>query len=98
MPFTNTCPFVWTEYFKGHGWYKDEVTFQDGTGYQVLYEDEDRERHTEQSLAQIVLSSDLARVDIDTHVAVKWPNNSECMSGSISANARLDFWEKGRAF
>jgi hypothetical protein len=59
------------------------VTSHDGTYYQVLYEDGDREEHNEQSLAAIVLSHDLARVDIDTRVAVKWPGNGKYYEATV---------------
>jgi hypothetical protein len=83
VPFTNTHPSVRTQYFKEHGWYNGEVTSYDGTYYQVSYEDGDCEEHNDQSLARIVLSPDLERVDIDTRVAVKWPNNGRYYEATV---------------
>lgn len=83
MPFTNTRPSVRTQYFKEHGWYNGKVTFHDGTYCQVLYEDGDWEEHNDQLLAQIVLLPDLSGVDVDTRVAVKWPNNGRYYEATV---------------
>jgi hypothetical protein len=70
-------------FFRGSGWWNGEITSYDGKFYRIIYEDGDTETASEKELASIVLSPELARMEIGCRVAVRWPNDGKYYNGTV---------------
>jgi hypothetical protein len=66
------------------GWRTGEVTSFDGKHYRVIYEDGHSAKYTGKQLAQIVLSPDVAKIDIGSRVAVHWPKDNNYYEATVT--------------
>jgi hypothetical protein len=80
---SHNCPFRNLQFFRGSGWWNGEITSYDGKFYRIIYEDGDTETASEKELASIVLSPELARMEIGCRVAVRWPNDGKYYNGTV---------------
>jgi len=71
-------------FFDCSGWWNGEVTSYDGEHYQVVYEDGDTEEYVAKDLAPLVLSPELAKVEIGSRVAVKWPTDQKYYIATVT--------------
>ena len=75
---------VCSHYFEGHGWFAGKVISYDGEYYRVLYEDGDHEEYKDEDMEDIVLTSDLANVEVGSRVAVYWPNDKQYYEATVT--------------
>ena len=52
--------------------------------YKVLYEDGDQEEYMNEEIEDIVLTSDLAAVEVGSRVAVYWPNDDQYYEATVT--------------
>ena len=77
-------PHFLLKFFKGHGWFTGKVTSDDGECYRVIYEDGDVEECDNHDLEDIVLSPDLAKVEVGSRVAVLWPDDDTYYGATVT--------------
>jgi len=75
-------------FFEGSGWWKGEVTAYKGQRYRVLYEDGEIEECTEKELAAIVITPELAQVDVGSRLALKWPYDDKYYEATVTCERK----------
>lgn len=68
--------FACFQFDEGIGWRNGKVSFAEGDDYEVRYNDGDVETCTEKDLSQIILSPELAKVEVGSRVAVLWEDDT----------------------
>jgi hypothetical protein len=81
--FSLTLTFVCFQYFEGHGWFSGQVISYDGEYFDVVYEDGDSEEYNDKEMEDIVLSPDLAKVEVGSRVAVYWPIDDQYYDATV---------------
>jgi hypothetical protein len=72
------------QFLQGHGWFAGKVISYDGEYYHVLYEDGDEEEYNGGDMEDIVLTSDLAAVEVGSRVAVYRPDDDQYYEATVT--------------
>ncbi len=72
------------QYYEDSGWYNGEVIAYKDDRYRVLYEDNEIEVCTEQELGELVVTPDLAKVEIGSRVALHWPDDDTYYEATVT--------------